>query len=340
MKDQRVIVLANVDRLGPDQTAAIVHLLDSGGGVLVAPGDKVDAAFANGSLYQDGNGWLPAKLGALRGDPDRRLTVAHPAPRTFIGPALAPLGKGENPPLAGADLFAYSVLEPAKESSVIARLDTGDPWIVERVYRRGRVAILAGPVDAEGGTLPVNPDFVPWAHELIFHLADADSGARNVRPGEPIVIALEPIPKADVTTLKVMTPGGLKADATVTRRDGAVTARFDDTIEPGLYQVVLPSPPGGSAFATVAADARESDLRLLETAETTALARDWPLIFEADPDRLTGRLFAAGRGGRHEIWRYLVLATLAGLCVEIWLTRQLVKSRGIAGMDADGSDDP
>ncbi len=201
LKEQRVIVLANVERLDPEQTTAIVHLLDSGGGVLVAPGDKVDAAFANTSLFQDGNGWLPAKLGALKGDPDRRLTVAHPAPQTFIGPALSPFGKGDSPPLAGADLFAYSILEPAKEASVVARLDTGDPWIVERRYRRGRVAILAGPMDAEGGTLPVNPDFVPWAHELIFHLADADSGARNVRPGEPIVLELRPIPPADVATL-------------------------------------------------------------------------------------------------------------------------------------------
>ncbi len=244
LKDQRVIVLANVERLDPEQTSAIVHLLDSGGGVLVAPGDKVDAAFANTSLYQDGNGWLPAKLGALKGDPDRRLTVAHPAPQTFIGPALAPFGKGDNPPLAGADLFAYSILEPSKEASVVARLDTGDPWIIERRYRRGRVAILAGPVDAEGGTLPVNPDFVPWAHELIFHLADADSGARNVRPGEPIVLELSPIPPADVTTLSVTTPGGLQAQATVTRNDGRALAQFDDTTEPGLYQLAAAKSTG------------------------------------------------------------------------------------------------
>jgi len=188
----------------------------------------------------------------------------------------------------------------------------------------------------------VNPDFVPWAHELIFHLADADSGARNVHPGEPIVLELNPIPPADVATLSVTTPGGLQGpshrrdrqrSATVTRNDGRALAQLDDTNEPGLYQILLPRPPGGSAFATVAADARESDLRFLEPAETTALARDWPLSFEAEPDRLAGRLFAAGRGGRHEIWQYLVLATIAGLCAEIWLTRQLVKSRGIAELN-------
>jgi hypothetical protein len=45
---------------------------------------------------------------------------------------------------------------------------------------------------------------------------------------------------------------------------------------------------------------------------------------------LTGQLFAAGAAGRHEIWRYLVLGSLAGLCVEVWLTRRMARNSGIA----------
>ena len=137
LQGQRVVVLANVERLDPQQNSAIRRFLDAGGGVLIAVGDKVDTAFANATYYQNGAGWLPARLGATKGDPSRRQTIAHPAPRTFIGPALAPLGQGESPPLAGADLFEYRVLEPAKNASVTARLDTGDPWIVERRFGNG-----------------------------------------------------------------------------------------------------------------------------------------------------------------------------------------------------------
>jgi len=335
LKGRRVAVLANVERLDPGQAAAIAHFLDEGGGVLVAPGDKTDSDFANTALYQGGSGWLPAKLGAAKGDAARRQAVAHPAPRTFTGPALAPFGRGDDPALGGADLFAYRLLVPAKGASVTARLDTGDPWIVERPYRKGRVAVLAGPIDAEGGTLPVNPDFVPWAHELIFRLADADSGARSVRPGEPIVLDLAPAPPPTVTSLAVTPPDGSKARAEVTRIDGKAQARFDATGEPGLYRIRLPDPPGGSAYATVAADGRESDLRPLEPAEAKALAEGWPLTFEAEPGRLAGRLFAADRGGRNEVWRLLVLAALGGLCMEVWLTRRLVMSRGIAEMGGD-----
>ena len=72
------------------------------------------------------------------------------------------------------------------------------------------------------------------------------------------------------------------------------------------------------------------------------LAREIPLTFESDPDRLTGQLFAIGPQSRREIWRFLILATLAGLCMEIWLTRRMVKNSGIADLrtadDATGNE--
>jgi hypothetical protein len=43
------------------------------------------------------------------------------------------------------------------------------------------------------------------------------------------------------------------------------------------------------------------------------------------------RLFAATRGGKHEVWRILVLTALAGRCLEIYLTRRPVKSQGTTG---------
>ena len=225
------------------------------------------------------------------------------------------------------------MLAPAKGASVVARLDTGDPWIVERPYRKGRVAILAGPVDAEGGTLPVNPDFVPWAHELIFRLADADAGA-GVRPPRradrrgprPAPAGVRHDPRRD-------DPDGTTARPRSTRADGKARARFDDTGEPGLYQIRLPDPPGGSAYAPVAADGRESDPRPLEPAEAETLAQGWPLTFEADAGptrRPRSSPPTAGGGTRSGVpasW-----PPSAASASKVWLTRQLVMGRGIADL--------
>jgi hypothetical protein len=260
LQGKSVVVLANVARLAPEQTAALGRFLDAGGGLLIACGDRTDTAFSNGL------GWMPARLGALKGDPAARQAVAHPAPATFSGPVLARFAEGNAPPLAEADLFAYRVVSPVPDASVSARLDNGDPWAVERPQGRGRVLLLTAGLDAASGTLPVNPDFVPLAHEWVFHLASA--------------------------------PVAATGDEQEREHQGERERE------------------------------READPAPLEAAEAVRLAEGWPLTFETDPARLDTRFFAAERGGRREVWRGLVLAALAGLCLEIYLTRRLVRSQG------------
>lgn len=329
---QRVAVLANVERLTPQQARAVESFLESGGGVLAVLGDRTDAVYYNEQLYREGAGWLPARLGEAHGDPGQPDQAPHPAPRSFSGPWMAPFGSGESPALGDARVFAYRELIPSARpaaGSVLARLDTNDPWLVERAYGRGRAAVLAGSLDADGGTLPVNPDFLPWVYELIFHLADSGARANLVAPGEPILMELDPAPAADLKTLPVRTPGGKEGRAAVVRPGlrGTARVRIDDTSEAGVYRVALQDLPGGLAYAVVAANPRELDLAPLEQPEAAHLAEGWPLQFGADPSRLPSQLFARHGGGRHEFWRTLLLAALAGLALEVWLTRRLAQGR-------------
>jgi hypothetical protein len=192
--------------------------------------------------------------------------------------------------------------------------------------------LLATPLDAAGGTLPVNPDFVPLVHEWVLHLAGGRARPGAVRPGEPLTFDLDPPPAPEVTSLPLRTPGGETVAAEVVRAAGGARARYRETVEPGVYRLALPDPPGGFAFAAVAADPREADPTPLSPAEAAALAEGWPLTFERDPARLTARWLATGRGGsdRHELWRGLILAALAALCLELWLTRRLARGQGLA----------
>ena len=331
LQGQSVLILANLDRIGFDQGPAIARFLDAGGGVMVAPGDRVDLASYN-TL-----GWLPAKLGERTGDFIAKKVVAHPNPSSFSGPVLSMFGPSQasgtpedTPALGRAALFGYFRLEPAAEAAVSGRLDTGEPWAVERSVGKGRVLLLAGPLDAEGGTLPVNPDFVPLIHEWTFHLAGG-SQPQAVKPGEPLVFNLKPDLPADVATLPILTPDGVEAKAPVTRNAGVARARYEDTSETGLYRLTPPGPAKGYAYAIVQGESRESDLAPLEPAEAEKLAEGWPLVFEDDSKALAGRVLSGEgqQGGRQEIWRVLILLALAGLCVEIYLTRRLVRGQGL-----------
>ena len=97
LKTQKVVVLANVERLEPRQVTAINQFLEAGGGVLIAPGDKVDVAFASATLYQGSTGWLPARIGATRGEADRRQAIGAPDPRHLHRPGTGAAGAGGGP---------------------------------------------------------------------------------------------------------------------------------------------------------------------------------------------------------------------------------------------------
>jgi hypothetical protein len=325
LKGKRVVVLANVDKLGPDLSAALGAFVESGGGLLIAPGDRLDADAFND---KGARVWLPARIGPIKGDISKKAAVAHPAPRTFDGPALGPLGKGDAPALGEADLFAYRVLEPVTGASVTARLDNGDPWIVERPSGKGKVALLASSIDAEGGTLPVNPDFVPLAHELIAHLAAGAEGPRSIKPGEPLEIPLDPAPPAEVKTLTLTTPSGVKVEVPVLRSGSSARVRHAETSEPGIYRLALWTPPGIFAYAAVVGDDVDADPSPLDPPEIEALEQGWPLAFDADPARLAGRVLEADRARRNEVWQALILAALGALCMEVWLTRRMARRQG------------
>jgi hypothetical protein len=238
---------------------------------------------------------------------------------------MTALGRGDAPALGEADFFAFAKLEPSTGSAVLGRLDTGDPWLVERSQGRGRVLMLATAIDAEAGTLPVNPDFVPLCHEWIFHLAGAGDPLL-VRAGEPLIFPLDAVPEADVKSLSVETPSGTKGQAEVIRSGGLATARFENTVESGIYRLSLPGgSPAAVVYGAVERDGRESDRAALEPAEAAKLAEGWPLEFVTDAEGAELGIFAGEAGGKHEVWRWLILAVLSGLCLEIYLTRRLVR---------------
>ncbi len=132
--------------------------------------------------------------------------------------------------------------------------------------------------------------------------------------------------------LPIETPSGTTAQAEVVRSRGLVQARFEVTVESGIYRLSLPGPPpGGFMYGAVDRDEREADLAALERQEAGKLAEGWPLEFVSELKSSELGLFAAQSGSRHEVWRFVILAALGGLCLEIYLTRRLVRVQAGAG---------
>ena len=156
-------------------------------------------------------------------------------------------------------------------------------------------------------------------------------------PGEPIVLVLAETPGAEVTTVALTRPDGSVVQTPVAREGTKAHLKIDDTGEPGIYRVVLPGPAGGSAFVAVSSDPRENEPETLADAEAETLAKGWPMAFEPDAQSLDARLQFSSSGGPRPVWRWLILAALGGLCLEVFLTRSLVKSRGMTAPEEPGS---
>jgi hypothetical protein len=191
------------------------------------------------------------------------------------------------------------------------------------------VLLLAAPFDAEASTLPVNPDFVPWLHTLIFRLADPAEASSPRQAGEPIRLELTSNLPASITSAEARTPDGQNASALITHTAGRVQLLFDQTDEPGVYSVERPLADGSvsTTYVLVEQDPGESDAARLETAETAQLSEGWPLEFLAGPEELVERVLSGAPGGPRPAWRWLVLLALGGLCLEVFATRAIARIR-------------
>ena len=166
--------------------------------------------------------------------------IAHPAPRTFSGPLMSAFGRGDAPALAEAGFFAFTSLEPSPGSAVLARLDTGDPWLVERTAgprpragtrdrhrRRSRHAAGQSRLRPPGSRVGLSP-----------------GRRRRSAPGPARRAAGLPARSRAAGRSEdpdVETPSGKKAPAELIRSAGL--ARAGLTTPPSRASIACPSPP-------------------------------------------------------------------------------------------------
>ena len=207
---------------------------------------------------------------------------------------------------------------------VVAKLTTGDPWLVTRRYDRGMTAVLTSSLDADWNTLPAKTDFVPWLHELLFSLAST-STSRNVDVGTPLVLN---IPwELKVEDYEFGGPGNKKFAADRIHDEFQPGAILSDVKLSGVYRFARKSADGKPSATdehfVVNFDRGESDLTRLSEDQRKSLSGEDRLIFTSDLLELQKRMFADS--SRTEIWWLMIYGFLALMSVEVWMTRRMLK---------------
>jgi hypothetical protein len=320
----RVVVLCNVARLTPEQDAAVAAFLGAGGGVLVAPGARVDAGHYTRDLHRGGRGWLPAAVGDAVGELANPTTAGQPQVSSFFHPSLE-LFRDPQPGGLGDARFPryWRLATPADGRAVaVARFTTGDALFAETTVGAGRVLQACVPLDNTWGTNLVElPAFAPLCHELIYYLAGARSAALNLSPGQPIRYRL---PHGGPTAgWSVKPPDGRERAVTV--NDGQVV--FGETDEAGTYE--LRHAAGNAiAYYVVQPDPAESDLAPWTDADRERVRQLAPgVMFASERDAIVAGILQAPRPA--ELWWLCLVGVVALLTGEVLLTRRRALAAGV-----------
>jgi len=235
-----VVVMANVPALPIERVAVLAAWVRAGGGILVAPGDRVDPTAYDRTMLP----LLPQSLrdpidttwGATAQDRDSR--ALHLVKWEVDHPIFAPF-KSSAPELADARFYKISLLGPTTDTAdrkVLARFTNGAAALVEASIGSGRTLLFASTLDRDWNDLPIHRGYLPLVQQTIRHLARKHA---SVGPGEDqhLVGGSVALPTADLQKLEVRGPDNLSNSFEGDRLTGRNLVRFTRTDRPGVYHV-------------------------------------------------------------------------------------------------------
>lgn len=355
--DAQVIMLANVSRLTDQQLDTIEEFVDDGGGLGIALGDQIDEQWYNSRLFDRGEGLLPAWLEEIKSAPtgidetpitilseslqlpwisqfqtggddgllDARFTRWY---ATTLRPELPPDADEQDAKESTDETIAEDVTDSTGRpvASTAGSYSNGDAFLLSRSFGRGRVAVMTSTLDADWTTLPARPDYVAFLHEWIFQLASGRV-TRNVDTGSPLLF---PIAQDDDPANWVfINPDGEELEALAAGDELRPMVRLDQTHLPGTYRLRKRSPANenpnaaNDEFFVVNFDRSESELTPLTDELWAELTDEERLHRIETPEELFESLETAT--SRIELWHLLLLAFVAILIGEVFMTRRLVQ---------------
>ena len=293
-----------------------------GGGHLVwICGDNVDPVAYEAMNQSAGNELLPIRL----------LSVREPTLDNSDGwqvgwldpsyPAFAPLSE---PASLYQSILVKRHLEtaPVEEGqvAVLARLDNGDPLLVERAVGSGSVLLLGTSAHVDWSNLPLRPIFLPMVAGLTFHLANAEATQPQLIAGTPIV---SPWPAADNSGIEVLRPTGEairldNADAS------SAALRYDDTYDIGIYELhaLHPALRRQTAIA-MNLDGTETAQAITTAGTLQAAFGERPLILCAEPSELASTISKLREG--ESLLEAFLMAVLIALILESYVANRRIE---------------
>ncbi len=331
LKGQSLVVLANVSKLTEESAKAIETFVTEGGGLWVCAGDQMDLDWYNQAFGPAGTGLLPMPILSDKRKSTTESIRTHIVSSFFEHPALSLFNDPRNGSLADAEIHNWIQLDESrvkleKNITVLARLETGDPLIVEKKIGEGVVIFLGTSIDTDWTNLPARSCYLPLAQQLASYLADQVTPPRNLPSGSAITHYLPENQSGE--NFQLTLPNGQVRTLIANKRGKKALIEFTNTRLPGIYK--LKSGNNEVVHFAVGASSSESRLDRLSKEEikekTKGFAETVDIIDGTNNNSLAAyrKLDGERKFGR-ETWKILLGAVLGLILLEIILQRNFGK---------------
>ena len=143
------------------------------------------------------------------------------------------------------------LVDSLPDDRIMARLDNGNPFMIERQAGNGRVLMILSGLDNRWNDLPVHPVFVGFVLEAAEYLSGRTGITSSYTVGDTLPLSL-----TGGSAGQVVDPDG-QSVLSLADTARAQVIRLD---KPGIYQVYTPE---GETLVAVNVDPRESDLQAI-----------------------------------------------------------------------------
>ena len=293
-----LVVLWDTPVPGGSAGTALVGWVRRGGGLIVAPGARMNARVPASVLMPatiDGSIDRLADRGGSLGD----LRMDHPLFNAFRTTPAA---------LSAARFLRYPRLLPVAGADVDARYDDGLPAVVERREGMGHVIVLGIPLDTRSGNFPVQSAYLPFLQRLTLYASGRDvtslwrfTGQSWLLPGsvkEPGVLTPDG---------QIVRPARDSVGATVALRESGVYALYDGRVQGEPVALLAVNAPSSESDLT-AMDAGDLLLGVRQSSASANDANDIPTAAEVE--------------GRQRLWRILLMVVAVLLLAETFVANR------------------
>ena len=291
----RMVYLVNVPELNPASVNALEKYVRGGGGLVIFMGNLINAAFYNQKLYRKGEGFFLASLISPK-NATPPLTPGAPQVTFDLQPIFKPFAGAKNPFIQS--VRAYKLFSIGTEWQtdlnirILARLNTGEPFIMSKNFGDGRVMVFLAGLDPVWTNWPKNPSFVIAMLRVQEQLSKKGFGHSSQKVGEPMRLQFDSHEYR--RDLALTLPGREKSDAfritaSPTKDDPAMLqAVFPGTLLSGIYEIILApihDAPARRYFA-FNVDPAEGDLTLISKQKLSTRLKGIDFRFQdaSDPD--------------------------------------------------------